>query len=95
MIAHIRSPVLALDDALHVTIGCGFRFDGTNDAERAAPGKPEMNVVLKARPGICDLSFSNRSTVCVRAGRFIPRSTRFDMCCSGMSMYLHTCTVLA
>ena len=73
----------------------GSENDSLHDAERrAAPGKPEMNVVLNARPGMRDLSFSKRSTVCVRAGRFIPRSTRFDTCCSGMSMYLQTCKVL-
>lgn len=34
---------------------------------------------------------ANRCLARTWGGRFMPRSTRLLMCCSGMSMYLHTC----
>lgn len=51
-----------------------------------------MKVVRSARPGMRSLSFLSSCSVCARGGRFMPSSVRLLMCCSGMSMYLHTCT---
>lgn len=53
-----------------------------------------MKVVRKTRSGMRALSFFSRSAVCACGGRFIPSRTRFDMCCKGMSIYLHTCRTL-
>lgn len=55
------------------------------------PGKPQMNVVLSTRSGILDLSFCKSFMVCSWGGLFMLSSVRLLMCCSGMSMYLHTC----
>ena len=44
------------------------------------PGNPEMNVVLKTRPGIRSLSFRSRVSVCALGGRFIASSVKFSMC---------------
>lgn len=57
----------------------------------AAPGKPQMKVVRKTRSGIRRRSLCSRSRVWPWGGRFMESRVRLDMCCSGMSMYLHTC----
>mmetsp|Transcript_4375 Transcript_4375/g.10938 ORF Transcript_4375/g.10938 Transcript_4375/m.10938 type:complete len:220 (+) Transcript_4375:192-851(+) len=60
-----------------------------------SPGKPLMKVVRSTRPGMRSRSFCSRFSVCARGGRFMPSSTRLSMCCSGMSMYLHTLGLFA
>lgn len=56
-----------------------------------SPGKPEMNVVRSARPGMRSRSLRSSFMVWSFDGRFILSSAMLLMCCSGMSMYLHTC----
>ena len=61
------------------------------EACEGSPGNPEMKVVRSTRLGMRARSFVSRSRVWPWAGRFMLSSTRLDICCSGMSMYLHTC----
>ena len=62
-------------------------------ATRATLDIPEMNVVRSVRFGIRSRSLVSSLTVWSCAGRFMDSRTRLLMCCSGMSMYLHTCVM--
>lgn len=52
---------------------------------------PVMKVVRSASPGMLSRSLASSALVCAWGGRFMASSVRLLMCCSGMSMYLHTC----
>mmetsp|Transcript_7436 Transcript_7436/g.27123 ORF Transcript_7436/g.27123 Transcript_7436/m.27123 type:complete len:261 (+) Transcript_7436:873-1655(+) len=60
-----------------------------------SPGKPLMNVVRSAKPGMLSRNLYNKSSVCCLGGRFMRSKDRFVMCCSGMSMYFATCGISA
>ena len=55
------------------------------------PGKPQIKVVRRARPGMRSRSVRSSLRVWAWGGRFMARRVRLEMCCSGMSMYLQTC----